>query len=117
MNNNFVVKIPSDLKKIKSKLILGLTKRQAIALICIIIIGLPIFFLLKSINLEFGMYGLFFVSAPVILCTIYQKDNLKSESWIKLILNYNNIFPKKRKLYLSKSQMEIAYERGLINEK
>ncbi|MBG9516544.1 conjugative transposon membrane protein, partial [Bacillus thuringiensis] len=48
MNNNFVVSIPKELKNIKSKLFLGLTKRQLIGFSIALAISLPVFFLLKS---------------------------------------------------------------------
>ncbi|MGR5992958.1 PrgI family protein [Bacillus cereus] len=59
MNNNFVVSIPKELKNIKSKLFLGLTKRQLIGFSIALAISLPVFFLLKSYSVDIALFGLF----------------------------------------------------------
>ena len=59
-NKNFVVSVPKELKKIKSKLFFGLTKRQLIGFGSAIAVGLITFFFFREIsNLDIAMYALF----------------------------------------------------------
>jgi hypothetical protein len=118
MNNNFVVSIPKELKTIKSKLFFGLTKRQLIGFSIALAIGLPVFFLLKSFSVDVALYGLFFTACPVpIFATIFTKDGMPAETWIKLYLEYKYLNPQKRYFKVSKRNVKIAAERNMMNEK
>jgi len=117
MDNNFVVSIPKELKTIKSKLFFGLTKRQLIGFSIALSVGLPVFFLLKNVSLEIALYGLFFTAFPVIFGTIYTKDGMPAETWIKLYLEYRYLNPNKRYFKVSKKNVGIATERNMLNEK
>lgn len=117
MNNNFVVSIPKELKTIKSKLFFGLTKRQLIGFSIALAIGLPVFFLLKSFSLDVALYGLFFTACPAIFATIFTKDGMPAETWIKLYLEYKYLNPQKRYFKVSKRNVKVAAERNMMNEK
>ena len=117
MNNNFVVSIPKELKNIKSKLFFGLTKRQLIGFGLALGIGLPVFLLLKKYSLDIAMYGLFFAALPIIFCTIFVKDGMPAEAWIKLILEYKYLNPQKRYFKVSKRNRGLAEERKMLNGK
>ncbi|PEN08652.1 PrgI family protein [Bacillus pseudomycoides] len=117
MNNNFVVSIPKELKTIKSKLFFGLTKRQLIGFSIALAIGLPVFFLLKSFSLDVALYGLFFTACPAIFATIFTKDGMPTETWIKLYLEYKYLNPQKRYFKVSKRNAKVAAERNMMNEK
>ncbi|PFA84292.1 PrgI family protein [Bacillus cereus] len=117
MNNNFVVSIPKELKTIKSKLFLGLTKRQLIGFTIALAIGLPVFFLLKSFSLDVALYGLFFTACPAIFATIFTKDGMPAETWVKLYLEYKYLNPQKRYFKVSKRNVKVAAERNMMNEK
>lgn len=117
MNNNFVVSIPKELKTIKSKLFLGLTKRQLIGFGIALAISLPVFFLLKSFSLDIALYGLFFTACPAIFATIFTKDGMPAETWIKLYLEYKYLNPQKRYFKVSKRNVKVAAERNMMNEK
>lgn len=111
-NNNFVVAIPKELKKIKSKLFFGLTKRQLFGFGSAIAIGGFMFFLFKGItNVDIAMYIMFFCAAPIFFITIYSKDGIPAEQWIKLILEYKFINPKKRRFRITKSNKDLARKR------
>ncbi|HEM4142638.1 TPA: PrgI family protein [Streptococcus suis] len=116
MNNNFVVKIPTNLKKIKSKLFMGFTKRQGIGLLLILAFGLPVFFFLKQFGVEPALWGLLTVASPIIFGVMYSKDNLKSETWIKLFINFKKVYPKYKKIHFNKAKVDIAYQRGFIKK-
>lgn len=117
MNNNFVVSIPKELKTIKSKLFFGLTKRQLIGFSIALAIGLPVFFLLKSFSVDVALYGLFLTACPAIFATIFTKDGMPAETWIKLYLEYKYLNPQKRYFKVSKRNVNVAAERNMMNEK
>ncbi|MEI3615374.1 PrgI family protein [Bacillus thuringiensis] len=117
MNNNFVVSIPKELKNIKSKLFFGLTKRQLIGFSIALALGLPVFFFLKNFSLDVALYGLFFTASPVIFATIFTKDGMPAETWIKLYLEYKYLNPQKRYFKVSKRNVKVATERNMMNEK
>lgn len=114
MNNNFVLPIPKDLKNIQSKLFFGLTKRQLIGFGTGIALGGLIYFGLKGFGSDVAMYGMFFAIAPVFFATIYQKDGMYTEQWIKVWLEYNYLNPQKRHYKTTIKNMEIAEERKVV---
>ncbi|MGG5373471.1 PrgI family protein [Enterococcus sp. AZ196] len=116
-NNSFVVTIPKDLKKVKAKLLFGLTKRQAIGFGIAILIGIPIFLLLKDFSLDAAMYGLLISAAPIIFGTLYQKNNMVSETWIKLYLEYTYLNPLKRYYKVCLKNKLLAKARRMTNAK
>ncbi|MCT1389851.1 PrgI family protein [Peribacillus frigoritolerans] len=117
MNNNFVVPIPKELKTIKSKLFFGLTKRQLIGFGIALCLGLPVFFMLKSFSLDLAMYGLFLTAVPIIFGTIFIKDGMPAETWLKVFIEYKYLNPQKRYFRVSKRNKGIAEERNLIDVK
>lgn len=114
MNNNYVLPIPKDLKKIQSKLFLGLTKRQLIGFGTAIFIGIITFLAVKPISIDVAMYALFFTVAPIFFATIFQKDGMYTEQWIKLIIEQKYLNPSKRYYKVSKNNHPLAKERSVI---
>lgn len=113
-NNNFIVPIPKELKKIQSKLFFGLTKRQLIGFGSAIALGALVFFLLKGItNTDIAMFAMFFVSAPIFFGTIYTKDGLPTEKWLKLLIEYKYINPQKRRFRITTTNENLAKQRGI----
>ena len=117
MNNNFVVSIPKELKTIKSKLVFGLTKRQLIGFSIALVLALPVFFLLKKISLDIAMYGLFFTALPIIFGTIYTKNGMPAETWVKLYIEYHYLNPQNRYFKVSERNQKLAEERNMLNGK
>lgn len=113
MNNNYIISIPKNLKDIQSKLFFGLTKRQLIGFGLGITVGLIIFLLLKNISLDLAMYGLFFTVAPFIFFTIYKKDGMHIEKWVKLLIEQNYLNPQKRAYKVTALNKELAKERRI----
>lgn len=116
MANNIITQIPTELKDIKSKLMLGLTRRQLIGFGLTGIVVVPSFLFLKRFDLNVAMYGAFFVGAPIIFATLYTKDKLNVEKSFKNWLETNVLFKEKRRYQLTEENMEIAIERGLIKD-
>lgn len=115
MNNNFVVTIPKELKTIKSKLFFGLTKRQLIGFSLAITLGVPVFLLIKNASIDIAMYSLFFVAMPILFCTMYQKNGMVAETWIKLFLEYKYLYENKRTYAVTKKNLKLAKERKMIS--
>lgn len=116
MNNNYIISIPKNLKTIQAKLFFGLTKRQLIGFGIGLSIGITVFILIKGFNTDIAMYALFGVTAPIIFATIYQKDSMYIEQWIKLMLEQKYLNPDKRHYKITKRNLRLAKERGLIDE-
>lgn len=117
MNNNFVVAIPKELKHVKAKLFMGLTKRQLIGFGLAIALSVPTFILFKNISIDLAMFSLFLVATPIIFGTMYQKDNMKSETWLKLFLEYKYLHLPKRYYIVSLKNKKLAEERKIVNVK
>lgn len=117
MNNNFVVSIPKELKHVKAKLFMGLTKRQLIGFGLAIGLSVPIFILIKDFSIDLAMFCLFLVATPIIFGTMYQKDNMKSETWLKLFLEYKYLNLPKRYYIVSLKNKKLAEERKIVNVK
>lgn len=115
MDNNFVVSIPKDLKKVKSKLFFGLTKRQIIGFGIALLIALPLFLLLKDFSIDTAMLVFFLAAFPFIFGTIYTKNGLVSETWIKLFIEYKYLNSQNRYFKVSKKNLKVAIERNMIN--
>ena len=68
------VTIPKDLTKVKSKVLFGLTKRQLICFGAAALIGVPLFFLLKSvINTTATTLCMILVMLPFFLLAMYER--------------------------------------------
>ncbi|MQQ79404.1 PrgI family protein [Lactococcus lactis] len=113
-NNNFVTDIPQDLKKIKARLFFGLTKRQAIGVAVIVLIGIPLFLFLKTFSIDIAMWALMFVAIPIFGISTFQKNGMYAEKWLKLYIEYKYLSALKRKYKITKKNKKFAIERGII---
>jgi len=116
MANNIVVPIPTELKDIKSELIFGLTKRQVVGFGITGALVIPTFLLLKNFNLSLAMYGSFLLGVPIIFMTIFTKDKLYAEKWLKNILEKKVLFKEKRLYKVTAKNREVAIARGFIKD-
>lgn len=116
MANNIIVPIPTELKDIKSELVFGLTKRQLVGFTMTILSVVPSFIILKKINLNVAMYGAFFIGLPFIFMTMYSKEKMYVEKWLKNWLECNVLFKEKRLYNVNKKNKEVAIARGFIED-
>lgn len=116
MANNIIVPIPTELKDIKSELIFGLTKRQLIGFGGTALIVIPSFLLLKRIDLNVAMYGGFFIATPLIFMTMFSKDKMYAEKWLKNWIEQNILFKEKRLYRITPRNREVAIARGFIKD-
>jgi hypothetical protein len=69
------ISVPRDLSKIKTKVFLNLTKRQLICFGAGALIGVPLFFVLKSTgNISLAAMGMIIVMMPMFFLAMYEKD-------------------------------------------
>lgn len=116
MANNIVAPVPTELKDIKSELIFGLTKRQVVGFCVTGALVIPAFLLLKNFNLSLAMYGSFLLGVPIIFMTIFTKEKLYAEKWLKNILEKRVLFKEKRLYKVTAKNREVAIARGFIKD-
>lgn len=91
------VPVPKDLSRIKTKVALNLTKRQIICFSAALLIGLPLFFLLKdSTGTSFAASVMIIVMLPCFLIAMYEKHGQPLEVVAKNIIQTKFIRPKER---------------------
>jgi len=90
------VSVPKDLSKVESKFIGNFTKRQTVCFGCGAILGLPVFFLLKSYNASTATLCMIVVMLPFFLVAMYEKNGLYLEKIIRNYVNVKILRPKDR---------------------
>lgn len=105
------VSVPRDLTKVKSKIIMGLTKRQLICFGAAALIGVPAFFLLKKlVNSTLAMMGMIVVMMPLFMLAMYEKNGQPFEVVVKNILRQQYLRPKVRP-YLTTNRFAMEMQR------
>lgn len=93
---NFV-EVPTDITKIKTKVIFNLTKRQLICFIFAGVISLPIYLLtFKKLGMNKSIYLMIMAAIPFFIFAFYEKDGKYLEKHLFHILNFK-LMKKKRK--------------------
>ena len=91
------VPVPKDLSKVKTKVAFNLTKRQIVCFAAALILGLPLFFLLKdSTGTSFSTLVMIAIMLPCFLMAMYEKHGQPLEVVAKNIIQTKFIRPKER---------------------
>lgn len=91
------ISVPRDLTKVKSKVIFNLTKRQLICFSLAALIGVPSFFLLKSIGrTNMAVLGMMIVMMPLFFLAMYEKNGQPLEVILSHYIQANFVRPKIR---------------------
>ena len=91
------VPVPKDLSKIKTKVAFNLTKRQIICFAVALIVGLPLFFLLKdSTGTSAASFVMIVAMLPCFLMAMYEKHGQPLETVVKNIIQTKFVRPKER---------------------
>ena len=78
--DNLYANVPRDLTRVKSKLFLNLTKRQILCFGAAILVGLPLFFLIrKTGNMTLAAMTMILVMLPFFFLAMYEKDGMPLE--------------------------------------
>jgi len=91
------ISVPRDLTKAKSKVMVNLTKRQLICFGAAALIGVPSFFLLKSIgSTSMAAMGMMVIMMPLFFLAMYEKNGQPLEVFMSHFIQANFIRPKER---------------------
>ena len=91
------VPVPKDLSKIKTKVAFNLTKRQIVCFAVALLLGLPLFFLLKdSAGTSLAAFVMIVIMLPCFLLAMYDKHGQPLETVIKNIVETKFVRPKER---------------------
>ena len=91
------VPVPKDLSKLKTKVAFNLTKRQIVCFAVALIVGLPLFFLLKdSAGTSAASFVMIVVMLPCFLMAMYEKHGQPLEVVVKNIIQTKFVRPKER---------------------
>lgn len=91
------VPVPKDLSKIKTKVAFNLTKRQIVCFAVALIVGLPLFFLLKdSAGTSAASFVMIVVMLPCFLMAMYEKHGQPLEVVVKNVIQTKFVRPKER---------------------
>lgn len=99
------VNVPKDLTKVKTKVALNLTKRQLIGFTIAGLIGFPVYLMIKKVlPNDLSMLIMIGVSFPIIFATLYEKDGIYFEKYLKYIID------KKRQTSIRIYKTECIYD-------
>ena len=91
------VPVPRDLTRVKSKIVLGLTKRQLICFGAAAVIGVPVYFLVRKLgNDTLSLMTMIVVMMPLFLLAMYEKNGQPFETVVKNIIRQQYLRPKVR---------------------
>ena len=91
------ISVLRDLTKVKSKVMFNLTKRQLICFGVAALIGVPTFFLLKSIgSTSMAAMGMMVVMMPLFFLAMYEKNGQPLEVFLGHFIGANFTRPKIR---------------------
>lgn len=111
------VPVPKDLSKIKTKVAFNLTKRQIVCFAVALILGLPLFFLLKgSAGTSLAAFAMIVVMLPCFLMAMYERHGQPLEVVVKNIIQTKFINPKERPYQTNNFYAVIERQRKLEKE-
>ncbi|SCY13775.1 PrgI family protein [Butyrivibrio sp. INlla14] len=91
------ISVPRDLTKVKSKILFNLTKRQLICFSVAALIGVPSFFLIKSVaEVNVAVMGMMVIMVPIFFFAMYEKNGRPLEVYLGHFIEAIFIRPKKR---------------------
>ena len=91
------VPVPKDLSNVKTKVIFNLTKRQLICFSIALVVGLPLFFLLKDrTNTSIASLMMIFSMLPFFMFAMYEKHGQPLEVILKNYFAVRFLNPKQR---------------------
>ena len=91
------VTIPKDLTKVKSKVLFGLTRRQLICFGAAVLVGVPLFFLLRNaVSSSLATLCMILVMLPFFLLAMYEKHGQPLEVILNQMIQTMFVRPKVR---------------------
>ena len=91
------VTVPKDLTKVKSKVLFGLTRRQLICFGAAVLVGVPLFFLLKdTVSSSAATLCMILVMRPFFLLAMYERHGQPLEVILGQMIQTLFVRPKER---------------------
>ena len=91
------IPVPRDLTRVKTKVFFNLTKRQLICFGAAALIGVPLFFLVKSTgNVSLAALSMIIVMLPLFFLAMYEKDGQPLEVIARHFIQAKFVRPKVR---------------------
>lgn len=111
------VPVPKDLSKVKTKVVFNLTRRQLLCFAAALIVGLPLFFLLKgATGTSLAAFAMILVMLPCFLFAMYEKHGQPLETVIKNIVQAKFIRSKERPYRTNNFYAALERQRNLEKE-
>ena len=111
------VPVPKDLSKVKTKVAFNLTKRQIVCFAAALLIGLPLFFLLKgSAGTNLATMAMIVVMLPCFLLAMYEKHGQPLEVVVRNVIQTKFTRPKERPYRTENLYAVLEKQRNLEKE-
>ena len=111
------VQVQKDLTKVKSKVIFNLTKRQLVCFGAAAAVGIPTYFLTKSIiGNTAAVMVMIIIMLPAFFIAMYEKDGLPAEKILLNIIRANWYYPTTRPYKTENFYHVIEQEGRLFDE-
>lgn len=111
------VPVPKDLSKVKTKVAFNLTKRQIVCFAAALLIGLPLFFLLKgSGGTNLAAMAMIVVMLPCFLLAMYEKHGQPLEVVVRNVIQTKFTRPKERPYRTENLYAVLEKQRNLEKE-
>ena len=111
------VPVPKDLSKVKTKVAFNLTKRQIVCFAVALILGLPLFFLLKdSTGTSLASMVMIAVMLPCFLFAMYEKHGQPLEVVVRNVIQTKFTRPKERPYRTENLYAVLEKQRNLEKE-
>ena len=106
------VPVPKDMTKVKTKVVLGLTKRQLICFSAAAAIGIPTYFLTRGlVGNSLAVLLMIGFMLPAFFTAMYEKDGMPAEKILKNILRCR-FFTKGKRPYKTENLYEFIEKEG-----
>ncbi|MGL5435500.1 MAG: PrgI family protein [Lachnospiraceae bacterium] len=111
------VTVPKDLTKVKSKVLFGLTKRQLACFTPAVLIGVPLFFLLKgSAGNSMAAFVMILVMLPFFMLAMYERNGQTLEVTLGHFIRTKFLLPKERPYQTNNFFAVLSRQRNLEKE-
>jgi hypothetical protein len=91
------VPVPKDLSKVKTKVAIGLTKRQLVCFSAAAVVGVPAYFLTRGvIGNSPAVLVMILLMLPAFFIAMYEKDGQPAEKILKNIIRARFFYPQTR---------------------
>ena len=111
------ITVPKDLSKIKSKIVLNLSKRQIICFGSGALIGIPLFFILrKPLGPSSATLLMIVAMLPFFLLAMYEKNGQPFEQYLKNLYRQKFLRPSRRPYKIDNFYAAVQRQLQLENE-